>query len=328
MPGERTKAPFEVDRSGHLTALHQAWVTPSELVVALIAETTSAPVLDTGRIVAGEGNEVYDVTHEGAPPVIVKIAHGGPESHDREAWALAQCASRGIQAPRLHLHRHVEVGDERRSVIVMEKLAGERLSDLDPAEVDLRAVLKGVGSWLRELHSIPVQGFGYVDGSGTGKYATLEDWLTGFRDEARVFEEAGRSVGLETATVQSWVREVFDSFQAVPPRITFIHNDLLADHVLIQDGQLSGIIDFGEVAAEPAVSEFAKWHFNEGDRLPVQWIQAGYGDPSLFESPNDRNYHALWVATGLWHMAWYFQTGFRAGVEAGRNRLLSGPEQP
>ena len=88
-------------------------------------------------------------------------------------------------------------------------------------------------------------------------------------------------------------------------------------------GHLSGVLDFGEVAAEAAASDFAKWEFSEGERFPVEWIQAGYGDPSLFEAPNDRTYRALWLAVGLWRMRWYHLTGFRAGVEAGRDRLLS-----
>lgn len=323
MSEDYAKPTSQVDRSRHLATLHEGWVTPLSAVADVIGETTTAPVLDICRIVAGEGNEVYDVTLEGASSLIVRISHRGPESHDREAWVLGQCDSLGIQAPRVHLHKHLEVGSDRRSVIVMEKLAGERLCDLDPDEVDLPGVLGGVGAWLRRLHSIPVHGFGYLDGSGGGKHATMEGWLAGFGLEARVFEDAGRSVGLEAATIRGWVAEIVDSFRAVPPRITLIHNDLLADHVLVHDGQLSGVIDFGEIAAEPAVSEFAKWDFNEGDRLPVKWIQDGYGDPSLFQPPNDRTYRALWFATGLWHMAYYHDTGFLPGVEAARDRLLT-----
>jgi len=101
----------------------------------------------------------------------------------------------------------------------------------------------------------------------------------------------------------------------------------LANHVLVHDGHLSGIIDFGEVAAEPAASEFAKWDFSEGERLPVEWLQAGYGDPSLFEAPNDRTYRALWFASGLLNMRWYHVTGFLPGIEAGRDRLLSAPRR-
>jgi aminoglycoside phosphotransferase (APT) family kinase protein len=218
----------------------------------------------------------------------------------------------------------VEVGSERRSIMVMDKLPGERLCDLDPDELDVRRVLGEVGAWLTELHSIPVQGFGYLDGRGVGKRATMDDWLAGVT-EAHAFEEAGRSVGLEVAMIRGWLREIVDSFRAAPPRVALIHNDLLAEHVLVQDGHLAGVIDFGEVAAEPAANDFAKWDFVEAERFPVEWIQAGYGDPSLFEAPHDRTYRALWLANGLGRMRWYYETGFQPGVEAARDRLLSEP---
>ena len=85
--------------------------------------------------------------------------------------------------------------------------------------------------------------------------------------EAHAFEEAGRSVGLEPATIRGWLGEIVDSFRAAPPRVTMSHNDLLAVHVLVHDGRLSGIIDFGVVAAEPAANDFAKWDFREGTRF-------------------------------------------------------------
>jgi aminoglycoside phosphotransferase (APT) family kinase protein len=319
------KPPAELDRSQHLAALHHGWATPLSVVVAAVGEVAKAPVLDIRRIVAGEQNEVYDVTLERAPSLMVRISHRGPEAHDREAWVIGQCVARGIRAPRVHALRRVEVGSERRSIIVMEKLPGERLSDVNADELDVRRVLGEVGAWLTDLHSIPVQGFGYLDGSGVGKLATMDDWLAGLTTEAQVFEEAGRSVGLEAATIRGWLREIVDSFRAAPPRVALIHNDLLANHVLVHDGHLSGIIDFGEVAAEPAASDFAKWDFSEGERFPVEWIQAGYGDLSLFEATHDRTYRALWLANGLWRLRWYYETGFRPGVEAGRDRLLSEP---
>lgn len=324
---EDAETPAALDRRRHLAAVHESWATPQRVIEEVVREVTAAPVLDLRRIVAGEQNEVYNVAVEQAPSMIVRISHGGPEAHDREAWVLGACAARGLSAPRVHALRRVDVGGEHLSIMVMEKLPGERLCDVDLDELDVRRVLGDVGAWLRELHSIPVQGVGYLDGSGVGMHASMDEWLDALLAEAPEFEDAGRSVGLDMETVRGWLQEVIDSFRAVPPRVALLHKDLLANHVLVHDGNLSGIIDFGEVAAEPAANEFAKWDFSEGGHLPVVWLAAGYGDPSLFEAPNDRTYQALWVATGLWNMRWYHVTGFVPGVEAARDRLLSGPRR-
>lgn len=325
----------------HLAALHRAWLTPPTVVAGLVAEMADAAVVSTRRVVQGEANEVHDVTLEGAPPLIVRISHVGGEALEREAWVLRECAGRGVRAPRVHGLRRLEVDGELLVAMVMDKVPGDRLCDVDLDEVELRRVLGELGAWLMEFHSIPVQGAGYLDERGVGKRATLDDWLTGLTSTSPAFEEAGRAVGLAAATIRGWLREIVDSFCAAPPRVALIHNDLLARHVMVLDGHLSGIIDFGEVAAEPAANDFAKWDFCEGEhhqegvkrahvsgvqrypRFPVEWIQDGYADASLFQPPNDRTYRALWVANGLWHLSWYYETGFLLEAEAARDRLLS-----
>lgn len=326
MSDDSAKTPAAVDRNAHLAAVHEGWATPLNIVAAAVGEATKAPIVETRRIVAGEQNEVYDVTLERSPSLIVRISHGGFSAHERELWVLGQCVARGIPAPRVHALRRVEVEGEQRSIIVMEKLPGERLRDVALEEREVRRVLEEIGAWLSAFHSIPAAGFGYLDGSGVGDLATLDDWLArSVTDAAPNFEAAGRSVGLDAATVRGWVREIVESFHADPARASLIHNDLLANHVLVHDGRLTGIIDFGEVAREPTAIDFARWDFNEGERFPVEWIQAGYGDSSLFEPPNDGTYRALWLSTGLWLMQWYHKTGFLPGVAAARDRMLSRP---
>lgn len=324
MSAREVRTPSDVDRSQHLAALHSAWATPLDVVAAVVGGVTKASIVDYRRIVDGEQNEVYDVTLEHSASLIVRISHDVP-AHDREAWVLGECASRGIPAPRVHAVRRVQVGSELRSVMVMEKLPGERLADLDRDEVDARPVLEEVGAWLKQLHAIPVRGLGNLDGSGVGTFETLDEWLANMTTQAHTLEEAGRSVGLGPTTIRGWLAEIVGTFRAAPPPLTMSHNDLLSVHVLVHDGRLSGIIDFGVAAAEPAANDFAKWDFREGARFPVEWIQAGYGEPSLFEPPNDRTYQALWLLHGLWYLRHYHVTGFPPGVEAGRDRLLTGP---
>lgn len=327
MSERELRAPSDVDRSQHLAALHSAWATPLDVVAAVVGEVAQAPVVGCRRIVDGEVNEVYDVTVEQGPSLIVRISHNGSEGHAREAWVLGECASRGIRAPRIHALRRVEVGGELRSIMVMEKLPGERLADLDLDEINVRRVLEEVGGWLKQFHAIPVRGLGSIDGSGVGTFETLDAWLANVIKETKVFEEAGRAAGFASATIQGWLHEIVGAFRAAPPRLMMSHNDLLSVHVLVHDGRLSGIIDFGVAAAEPAANDFALWDFREGRRFPVEWIQAGYGDPSLFEPPNDRTYRALWLLHGLWYLRHYHVTDFPPGVVAGRDRLLRGPER-
>jgi Ser/Thr protein kinase RdoA (MazF antagonist) len=311
----------------HLASVHEGWATPPDLVRAAVAEVTTSAVVDLRRIVAGEQNEVLDVTLDGAPSLIVRISHQGPAAHDREAWAIDQCESRGVPSPRIHARRTLTVDGEERSLLVMTKVPGERLRDLDPADLDVRRLLREVGAWLRRLHTIPVRGHGYLDGHGVGEHATFDDWLADLTGPAAAFEDAGAAVGLEAATVRVWLDEIVRALRTAPPRITLIHNDLLATHVLVgDDGGLSGIIDFGEVAAEPAANDLAKWDVVEGERLPVAWIREGYGEGAATEASADAS-RALWRANALWRLRWYHETGYPEGVAEARDRLLEGPSR-
>jgi Phosphotransferase enzyme family len=129
MSEREVRTPSDVDRSQHLAARHSVWATPLDVVAAVVGDVAKAPVVDFRRIVDGEQNEVYDVTLEQGPSLIVRISHDGPEGHDREARVIGQCESRGILAPRVHALRRVEVGSEllRRLLVgVGARRAGRR----------------------------------------------------------------------------------------------------------------------------------------------------------------------------------------------------------
>lgn len=68
----------------HLAVLHDAWATPSAVVASLVTEVAGTAVVDLRRVVHGEANDVYEVTMEAAPSLIVRISHGGADALDRE----------------------------------------------------------------------------------------------------------------------------------------------------------------------------------------------------------------------------------------------------
>ena len=69
-----------------------------------VRKRSAVPVY-SGYLKAKDGDELAPglSVPKTAPPMF--IAHGGAESHHREAWVLAQCASRHIRAPRVHALR-------------------------------------------------------------------------------------------------------------------------------------------------------------------------------------------------------------------------------
>jgi aminoglycoside phosphotransferase (APT) family kinase protein len=308
----------------HLRSFHDRWNTPWHLVLGALREVTHAPVVSLKRIVQGAANEVYDVGFDNAEPLIVRIARDAAKNMEPERWVIGQCARAGMLVPHIHFIRHTEWAGMPLHICIMQKLEGERLCDASLDEREMHRVLNQLGAWLSHLHAIDVSGFGYLDGEGRAPFPDYSGAGDEFATVRADFSKAADVGGLALGRLNGWLGEMNAVLQVVRPMPVLAHNDLLAKHVLVQDGRLSGVIDFGEVSGEPALNEFAKWDFVEGDRFPVRHIAETYADSSLFAAGYEPFYRTLWLMNGLYLMRWQHQTGHARGVRETVARLLAG----
>ena len=101
--------------------------------------------------------------------------------------------------------------------------------------------------------------------------------------------------------------------------------------MLVYEGRLSGLIDFGQVSMDSPVNEFAKWDFWEAPQLPAAWLEEGYADKSLFGEGYRELFAALRISNALWALRWYALTGYAGGVDQAKAKLggyLSETEAP
>ena len=136
------------------------------------------------------------------------------------------------------------------------------------------------------------------------------------------FIEHGAKAGLDRRALEHALR----FFEAVTKRRgpvdrRLTHNDFRACHVMVHEGRLSGIIDFGEISMDTPINEFAKWAYWEEPALPVAWLREGYGDKGLFGAGYEELFQAHRIANALWALRWYAITGYTAGVERAAGRV-------
>jgi aminoglycoside phosphotransferase (APT) family kinase protein len=309
------------DLTSHLNKFHKRWNTPDTIVMDTVREVTRAPIVSRTRIEHGFANEVYDLAFDGAPSLIVRITRDAVKDMEPERWVLGQCEARGIPVPHIHLIKHLTLDGAPLHICIMEKLEGTRLCDTPLAPDDLRHVLNALGAWLARFHSIPIDGYGYLNGRGEAEAKTYDgtaDWLLTLVPE---FEATAQHAGIALAELQRWLAFIDATLRVARPRSVLAHNDLYARHVLVKDGRLSGVIDFGEVSGEPALNEFAKWDFYEGETYPVQWFKDGYADQALFAPANAPLYNALRLLNGLYLLRFYHQSGYARGIAEVRQKL-------
>ncbi|HEY2710509.1 MAG TPA: aminoglycoside phosphotransferase family protein [Caulobacteraceae bacterium] len=300
----------------HLAALHAGFETPPQLIAVAAREVTPSPLVSTERVVHGEANEVYRLTFASGLAVILRIARRAAGKFEKEAWAIGRCRALGVPAPEVLSLQTAQDGEETLEFCFLELLPGQRLSDsLDLPPETLRGVVRELGETISRMHTI---GAGQL-GEGARFFENdTDDFLVTVPE----FVTLGEAAGLERHALERACRlvETTMAHHAPLPR-TLTHNDFRACHVLVDDGRLSGLIDFGEASIDSPINEFGKWDYWEAPALPAAWLQEGYGDQTLFGNGYDELFRAFRLSNALWALRWYALTGFAAGVARAAGRI-------
>jgi len=309
----------------HLEALHARLETPDEIVLATLAEVSRAKVEERRRIAEGEANEVHSFRLGDGLAVIMRIARSNARGFEAERWAIEACRNEGVPVPEILLIKRVESGGGPVDICIQRKIEGELLSNcLDLTRERLRVLTAEAGDILSRVHRVHTQGLGYLNGVGEGAFASFDDLMAGFLGEEGAYVALAEARNFETGLIRrAFAAITLAVREAAPIRVSLTHNDFFPKHLLVKDGRISGLIDFGEVSGEASANEFAKWDYLVGDQLPVAWLREGYADKSLFDGGYDRLFPALKLITGLCLFSWYAGEGYAAGVADAKRRLIS-----
>ena len=291
----------------HLAALHGRFAAPDALIAAAARQVSPSPILERRRIVHGEANEVYRIAFESGLEVILRIARHAQGIFEKEAWAIGRCRDLGMAVPEVLSLQTLEADSERLEMCFLEMLPGERLSDsLSLPRETLRSVVREVGDQLSRMHAIESSDLGQ-----DGRF--FESDADDFAAVEAEFIALGVEAGLDRQALERALR-FFEEAMREPQRRVLTHNDIRACHVLVHDGRLSGLIDFGQVSLDTPINEFAKWDYWEAPDLPMAWLREGYADKTLFDEAFDQRFQAWRLVNALSALRWYALTGYPEGV--------------
>lgn len=306
----------------YLTNLHARQTIPAEVLDDILREVSPAPVLSQQRLLMGEANEVYEVAFADGLRVIARIARDDT-AFAREQWAIRECSLRSVPVPEVLGVWRRSTHDQSLAISIQRKIEGVLLSHADLPHHVLRQVVAQAGELLSRIHAVPVTGFGYINGKGAGEFLTLEGGLDAFVQMESEFHALAQRLNLSSREMSRALRLVVDAEQAVGsghPCLT--HNDFRAKHIVVANGTVSGIIDFGEVAGSEPLSDFVRWDYTDGDRLPLEWLQEGYTNKQVFDTSFAHRLHAKRIGVSLWMMRWYDMQGYVEGVADARATFL------
>jgi len=238
--------------------------------VATIATRHGVPAEKIRVLPSGVANYVYALGEH----LVLRIPRSPQYVADlcKEAEVIQAARQIGVRTPA------VVAFEPQTPYLVIERVRGVEAGQL---AVPNPRVFEEVGRELARLHTIaPALPHLPADGIPPDPWALIAELLA----EGRIDEDAAR-----------WLSEWFDRLAPripIAPLRVLIHGDIAPQNLLVADGALSGIIDWGDaMLADPAV-DFAK--------LPLPLVPAALaGYRGLNMEPRVLWHHLLWAVARL-----------------------------
>ncbi|WP_154794548.1 phosphotransferase family protein [Occultella kanbiaonis] len=229
---------------------------------------------------------------------------------------------------------------------VSERLPGRTLSDAWPAadSPTRQAMIESLGVALRALHRVPVPAGlmpPWLAGALTGKpWPAYHPPVV--NAALQQVEAARRLPGHDSpllADVADWIQERLALF--ANDATVLVHGDLHGSNVMVDQGRVTGLIDFAEALAQPADAELdtiLRWCARAREYPPTPdeqgldettltevpgWLHGAY--PELFEREHLRerlNFYDMYMELALY--AHHPQADIREVAQVRIARLLSG----
>lgn len=317
------------DYTDYLHTLHNQILTPDEIIRSLTKEATRKDLLSKTRIIAGEANEVYDIELWDHEHVILRISRSETNPFEKENWAIKSCRIAGVPAPYVLLTKQVELKDETIYICIQQKLPGE---PLERGNIDFstfstgqkQRIISQAGEILSIIHSIGTDGFGDLDADGKGEFDSYSSLLREHVDHSQQFMEMAEKIGFENNSMGKAL-SILDAFSRTSPNIPAVlnHNDFGPKHILLDGGEITGIIDFGEVCGNSPVNDLAKWDYWFSYLAPLEWLTNGYTNKSLFDDDFVRHLHTSRIHIGLDVLWWYFDQNYIKAIQQAKDKLYA-----
>jgi Ser/Thr protein kinase RdoA (MazF antagonist) len=272
------------DFAAWLSARHEAMVTPPDVIAAQVRRATGQRVNGLERVIIGQDNEVYEVATADGPPLIVRISHGDDPRFVAERWALEAARAAGAPTPLVYLAEdRVPAGATTLGFSIQERLPGLPMDRL-PAGAAVDALAGQVGRALGAMHSVPVDGFGYLRPGGRAWDITFADIMLDLVDRRAEVVRAAHRWGAPDSAAAAGLDLLLrhrDGYRYDRP--VLVHGDFGPPHVFVDGDRITGIIDLQGAAGCHPVFDFVHWYTHWDSLVPVSRLMAAYPDRALFD---------------------------------------------
>ncbi len=272
----------------YLEDKHAKFGVERAIVEGIIEKATGDKSEEVERVIAGEVNEVYDVTTQGGN-YIIRISRGQGTRFLVEKWALDKSREAGVPAPNMFFVDELEDSGQSLKICVEGKLPGTPWNEIkktkDPTDEEKREIVLQAGELLAKIHSVVPQKFGDLSEGGIGRYDTWEEYMTTppHHDEVEQLYKYAEQVDLTKQDVDRVIeilRQHTDIYRQITPHL--IHGDYGPKHWLVQNGRITGVIDFENCKSGDPMYDFG-WKSFFGSEIMIEGYERVTSLPDNFE---------------------------------------------
>ncbi len=244
---------------------------------------------------------------------------------EEEQWSLKHCLAAGIPVPKVLLVKKIKSGNREDSVCLESKLPGIPLYEVyDLTETERNALLNQAGTILSKIHSIPVNGFGKFDQNGKGEFSSIQGILNDPYIAKKKMLEIAKEVGLDDAIIYRALEVVEQGSASYPAtQSKLVHHDFMPKHILVDNKQVTGIIDFESAIGGDPIMDLAHWHFFYKDALNVEEIIKGYTNKEIFSDDFRRLFNLWRIYLGLMHLKFKYTQKDQKGVDFAKTEITN-----
>ncbi len=315
----------------YLQELHKRLVTPDPILDQVILKALNSHPETKVRLIAGEINEVYELKLKDGQTVILRIFHGDENEFEFEEWPINEAAKVGVPVPKIISLQTVPVNGKPRYFCIQEKLNGQTVDKrpvMPPAEDHeyLHKIVRQAGAILSKIHQVKTPGFGPISKDGKTKYPTLTERLD-YRYEFKKYKQVLERIEVEPGIIdqaKAILDKHHDLLESVEPRL--IHGDFGPKHILIENQQITGIIDFGNAHGGDIAEEFAGWDIWYHSLAPMEWLMEDYGNKEIFTDEFKTRIELQRIIRTLDLIRYYGESDRLSAVERTLEQLKKGIE--
>ena len=249
---------------------------PEECVVQNIVQKYLEDTETVERVLKGASTYVYQVKTSSE----TYYARFLPEdcSFAPEVLAHQRMTAIGVNVPQIVAFEHKEQRSEL-SMMLVKEIPGASMEDVWPDD-GVSDILREAGRQLALIHTISVDGFGWMDRNCydtlKGEKDTFSEYFNDYLDDdlnTLHYYDFSTEEKRKICNYMEQARLILDIDTAV-----LVHGDFDISHIFHSAGKFSGFIDFGEIRGNHRFFDLAVFTLNDSslNRMAYSYLVDGY----------------------------------------------------